>query len=163
MQRGVCGIDQQDTGSYQYDLLQGSTALDTLMQGWNQVGDGDVDKTGRRNRQHKRQRRLHLLQCEPGQHATCGQLLALAGHYADAGDQFGAAAAFFPAAGRFGAGNEPPEMLVRLWLEQVWWNLAAGRIAQARQQAHSYAGHTSASSREGGFFRRVGAIPGDYE
>ena len=100
---------------------------------------------------------------EPGQHATCGQLLALAGRYAEAADQFGHAAAFFPAVGQFANGHEPPEMLVRLWLEQVWWNLAAGRTGQARHLAHSYAGHSSASSREGGFFRRVGAIPGDFE
>ena len=106
---------------------------------------------------------LSTLVGEPGQHATCGQVLALAGRYAEAAGQFGAAAAFFPDAGQTGPGVAPPEMQVRLWLEQVWWNLAAGRIELARRQARSHAGHTKAASREGGFFRKVGAIPGDFE
>jgi len=67
MQRRMRRVNQQDTGCYQYHLLDGGFALDPLMQGWNQISHGDIDKTGSRNRQYKRQRRLHLLQGEPGQ------------------------------------------------------------------------------------------------
>jgi len=106
---------------------------------------------------------LSSLVGEPGQHATCAQLLALAGNYAEAADQFGAAAAYFPSAEQLAAGVVPTGMQVQLWLEQVWWHLAAGRIDLARRQANHYAGHTRASSREGAFFRRVEAIPGNFE
>ena len=100
---------------------------------------------------------------EPGQHATCGQVLAVAGRYAEAADQFGAAAAFYPAADEYRGAAKPPEMQVRLWLEQVWWNLAAGRTNQAMGMAGIYARHAGAATREGAFFRRVGALPVDFE
>jgi hypothetical protein len=106
---------------------------------------------------------LSRLVGEPGQYAACGQLLALAGRYADAADQFGAAAAFFPGPGNLGPGAEPAALQVRLWLEQVWWNLAAGRLVQARDQARLFAAHTRPATQEGGFFRTVERIRLDQE
>ncbi|MEN8006840.1 MAG: hypothetical protein ABFS42_07465 [Candidatus Krumholzibacteriota bacterium] len=100
---------------------------------------------------------------DPNQHATCGQLMALAGRYGEAADRFGTAAAYYPPVEGLRAGTAPPEMQIRLWVEQVWWNLAAGRIDQARRQALVFAAHSRAATREGAFFRSVGAIPGDIE
>jgi hypothetical protein len=100
---------------------------------------------------------------EPLHHATCGQLLALSGRYAEAADQFGLAAAFYPEPARWVSGQSPPEMQIRLWQEEVWWNLAAGRNDRARQLAHRYAVHAHTASREEAFFLRMGAIPGDFE
>jgi hypothetical protein len=100
---------------------------------------------------------------EPMQYATCGQLLALAGRYDQAADQFAAAASFYPnpraATGRW----RPSEIQVRLWHEEVWWRLAAGGVDRAIELARLFAIHTPAQMREGEFFRRVGAIPGDFD
>jgi hypothetical protein len=97
---------------------------------------------------------------EPLHHATCGQLLALSGRYAEAADQFELAAAFFPEPE---AGTNPPEMQIRLWQEEIWWNLAAGRDGRARELARRYSGYARPASREQGFFLRVEAIPGEFE
>ncbi len=96
---------------------------------------------------------------EPIQHATCGQLLALSGRYAEAADQFKLAAAFFPGPE---ARSSSPEMQIILWHEEIWWSLAAGRIDRARELAHRYVGYARPGSREQAFFRRVEAIPGDF-
>ncbi len=100
---------------------------------------------------------------EPLHHATCGQLLALSGRYAEAAGQFGLAAAFFPDPGQVTSGGKPPAMQIRLWQEEIWWNLAARRNDRARELAHRYVVPVSSSSQEKDFFRRVGAIPGDFE
>jgi hypothetical protein len=97
---------------------------------------------------------------EPLHHATCGQLLALSGLYGEAAGQFELAAAFFPEPG---AGSNPPEMQIRLWQEEIWWNLAAGRYGRARELARRYAAFARPSSPEQAFFLRVEAIPEDFE
>jgi len=97
---------------------------------------------------------------EPLQHATCGQLLALSGRYAEASEQFELATEFFPEPETRLA---PPEMQIRLWQEEVWWNLAAGRDSRARELARRYAVYARPGSREQAFFRRVEAIPEDFE
>ena len=100
---------------------------------------------------------------EPIHHATCGQLLALSGMYDEAAEQFGLAAAFYAEPARGAPGQGPPEMQIRLWQEQIWWNLAAGRNNRARQMAQEYAVHARPASREEAFFLRVGMITGDFE
>ena len=97
---------------------------------------------------------------EPLQHATCGQLLALSGKYAEAVDQFKLAAAFFPEPD---ARSSSPEMQIILWHEEIWWNLAVGRVDRARELAHHRVAYARPGSREQAFFRRVEAIPGDFE
>jgi hypothetical protein len=106
---------------------------------------------------------LETHQGEPLQHATCGQLLALAGRYDQAADQFAAAAELFQDPVTAGSGWRPAEIQVRLWHEEVWWRLAAGRVGQARQRARVFADNTPPGSREGDFFGRVGAILGEFE
>jgi hypothetical protein len=100
---------------------------------------------------------------EPVQHATCGQLLALAGRYSAAADQFAAAAAILPDDGLAAAQWVPSELQIRLWHEEVWWRLAAGEVGRARDLARTFSAHTSSRSREGAFFREVGAIPVEFE
>lgn len=95
---------------------------------------------------------------EPLQHATCGQLLALAGRYEQAVAQFEKAAAFFPATGDRGPGVRTSETQIRLWQEVVWWQLAAGRISQARDRAQWYGSQVGSGTREGEFFRNVAAL-----
>jgi len=97
---------------------------------------------------------------EPLQHATCGQLLALSGRYAEAAGQFELAAAFFPEPS---TRSTPPEMQIRLWQEEIWWILAAGRYDRARELAHRYGVFAPPASREQAFFLRVEAIPEDFE
>ena len=100
---------------------------------------------------------------EPLHHATCGQLLALSGRYAEAADQFGLAAAFFLEPGKGAPGQRPQEMQIRLWQEEVWWNIAAANNGRAHELARRFAVHTRPSSPEGAFFRKVEAIPWDHE
>ncbi len=100
---------------------------------------------------------------EPMQFATCGQLLALAGRYAQAADQFAAAASFYPDPQGAGGQWRPSQIQVRLWHEEVWWRLASGQVERARERARLFAIHTPSQAREGEFFGRVEAIPGDFE
>jgi len=100
---------------------------------------------------------------EPLHHATCGQLLALSGRYAEAADQFGLASAFFPEPGQGTSRQRPQEMQIRLWQEEVWWNIAAAKNGRARDLARRYAVHTRPASPEGAFFLKVEAIPWEYE
>jgi hypothetical protein len=100
---------------------------------------------------------------EPMQYATCGQLLALAGSYSRAADQFEAAAAIYGPAGPAQSGQVPSKMQVRLWHEEVWWRMAAGDIARARHLATIYAAVVPAGSPEADFFDMVKAIPGEFE
>jgi hypothetical protein len=100
---------------------------------------------------------------EPLQYATGGQLLALAGRYGPAAEQFAAAAAFYPAPGSLPNGWRPADLQVRLWQEQVWWTLAAGHDGAARHQARRLITHVPTRSRAAEFFRKVAAIPGEFE
>lgn len=100
---------------------------------------------------------------EPLHHAACGQLLASAGRYDAAVEQFAAAAALVPSSVAAVPGWKPTELQGRLWLEEVWWSLAAGRDLRARDLARAHAADFPRGSREAEFFLRVGAIPGDFE
>ena len=81
----------------------------------------------------------------------------------EAAEQFGLAAAFYAEPARGVPGQNPPEIQIRLWHEEVWWNLAAGRNDRARQMAQEYVVHARPASREAAFFLRVGLIPGGFE
>jgi hypothetical protein len=100
---------------------------------------------------------------EPVQHATCGQLLALAGRYVEAAEQFKAASSFYQDPRQADGAWRPTEIQVRLWQEEVWWHLAAGNVTRARELARLFAAHTPIRMREAEFFRQVGAVPGDFE
>jgi len=62
-----------------------------------------------------------------------------------------------------GARWQPADMQVRLWQEEVWWLLGAGNMDLAQGKALAFAAHTRPGTREGDFFRRVGALPGEFD
>lgn len=100
---------------------------------------------------------------EPMQYATGGQLLALAGEYGRAAEQFAAAAAFYDPPGLRAVAQAPVDVQVRLWHEEVWWLMAAGDIDRARELAGRYAAVVRSGSREADFFGMVKAIPTEIE
>ncbi len=99
-------------------------------------------------------------QGEPLHHAAAGQLLALAGRYAEAAEQFRVAADFFNDP-QTGAWPRDPEPMVRqLWLERAWWTFASGQVDQAAAMAHSYLAQMPTSSpgdEVAAMLRRIGA------
>ncbi len=100
---------------------------------------------------------------EPLHHAAAGQLLALAGRYGEAADQFQVAAGYFndPVTGALPAG--PGSMTRQLWLETVWWTFASGRVEEAATLARSYIAVLDAENFPGGgqvvdMLRRLSAM-----
>lgn len=100
---------------------------------------------------------------EPLHRAAAGQLLALAGWYAEASVQFAQAAAFFDDPVTGALPERPDRMTWQLWTEVVWWKLGSGDVAGARELAGRYRTGLTRAGIPAGIFDQVAAISQDFD